>query len=178
MTDKKRPTVTKDVAPVSRHSPQANCFVIIFMNAGESFSPPLFLSDSTVGTHAPSSALQEIRTEKRLTAQFHKTPPSFHFLPTFCCCCFYNLFISLSFLKKQTNWTAAVPTQVIYSCRLTPSWLAGVRLGCRPIRRGGVLSWRRWLTRITVVLKRVLVLMLPLTDWPAGFCPWRAGWSL
>lgn len=39
-----------------------------------------FLSDSAVSTHAPSSALQEIRKEKRLTAQFHKTPPRHHFI--------------------------------------------------------------------------------------------------
>lgn len=54
-------------------------------NAGEAekeevLLPLPFLSDSAVGTHAPSSALQEIRKEKRLTAQFHKTPPRHHFI--------------------------------------------------------------------------------------------------
>lgn len=59
------------------------------------------LSDSAVSAHAPSSALQEIRKEKRLTAQFHKTPPRHHFIfsqPFFS----FHLFISLSF-EKQTE---------------------------------------------------------------------------
>lgn len=40
----------------------------------------LSLSDSAVSAHAPSSALQEIRKEQRLTAQFHKTQPRRHFI--------------------------------------------------------------------------------------------------
>lgn len=47
---------------------------------GEVFLFLFFLSDSAVSTHAPSSALQEIRKEKRLTAQFHKTLPRHHFI--------------------------------------------------------------------------------------------------
>lgn len=39
-----------------------------------------FLSDSAVSTRAPSSALQEIRKEKRLTGQFHKTQQRHHFI--------------------------------------------------------------------------------------------------
>lgn len=61
---------------------------------------PFFLSDSAVSTRAPSSALQEIRKEKRLTAQFHKTPPRHHFI--FSEPFFFHLFISSSF-EKQTE---------------------------------------------------------------------------
>lgn len=81
--------------------------LVRWKNRRSLFSHPpsfLFLSDSAVSAHAPSSALQEIRKEKRLTAQFHKTPPRHHFIfsePFFFFPPFH-LFISLSF-EKQTE---------------------------------------------------------------------------
>lgn len=87
---KKMYSAHKVTVSVNCHLPQTNCFIIIFINVaykcsrggktGEVFSFSFFLSDSAVSTHAPSSALQEIRKEKRLTAQFHKTPPRHHFI--------------------------------------------------------------------------------------------------
>lgn len=129
----------KDMVSVNCHLPQTNCFIIIFINVAlemlvrwknrrSLFSPPpsfLFLSDSAVSAHAPSSALQEIRKEKRLTAQFHKTPPRHHFIfsePFF-------FFPSLSFIYFIVFWKTnraitAVPSQVIYPpCRVCSSTL-------------------------------------------------------
>lgn len=60
------------------------------------------LSDSAVSTHAPSSALQEIRREKRLTAQFHKTQPRHHFIfsePIF----FLFIYLFYCFLGKKSK---------------------------------------------------------------------------
>lgn len=57
-------------------------------------------SHSAVSAHAPSFSLQEIRKEKRLTAQFHKTPPRYHFIFSQT---FFSLFISLLFFENRQS---------------------------------------------------------------------------
>lgn len=101
----------------------------------------VFLSDSAVSTHAPSSALQEIRKEKRLTAQFHKTPPRHHFIfsePFFSSIYLFHCLLKNKQSDKSSSFSGNLSGLPCYwRHSFNPGWLQGAQVGCRPIRRVG-----------------------------------------